>query len=69
MALECEYLVNRMNRLSWAHDETTGMRFSMLTREWAQEAARACAELPAALLYAGTLRALIRDALNGAPPW
>ena len=69
VALECDYLVDRMNQLSWGHDEATGMRFSMLTRAWAQEAARACANLPEALPYAQVLRAAIRDALNGAPPW
>lgn len=66
---ECDELIDTLNTLSWAHDEVTGMRFSMLCREWAQEAALACAANPAALAYAREIRAAIRNALNAAPPW
>jgi len=66
---ECEKLIDEFNRLSWGHDESTGMRFSMLTREWAQAAALACADTPAAVVYAQEIRAAICDALTGAPSW
>ncbi len=66
---ECNHLIYRLNRLSWGHDETTGMRFSMSTRAWAQEAALLCVDLPGAQEYAADIRATIRDALNGAPRW
>jgi len=66
---ECEELIDTLNVLAWGHAETAGMRFSMLTREWAQKAALACADNPAACEYARDIRASIRDALNGAPPW
>lgn len=66
---ECDYLVDTFNQLGWAHDEVTGMRFSLMARAWAQEAAFACAEVPGAMEYAQVIRAAIRDALNGAPPW
>jgi len=66
---ECDHLVDVFNELSWAHDEVTGMRFSLMARAWAQEAALACAEVPGAIEHAQVIRAAIRDALNGAPPW
>jgi len=66
---ECEELIDTFNRLAWGHAESAGMRFSMLAREWAQKAASACSDNPEALEYARTIRAAIRDALNGAPPW
>jgi len=62
-------LVDELNRLSWAHDEETGMRFGMTTRAWAQAAALGCATTPGAVEYARQIRAAIRDALNGAPDW
>jgi hypothetical protein len=66
---ECDEIINTCNRLAWGHAESAGMRFSMLAREWAQEAASGCADNPAAVEYAQTIRAAIRDALNTAPPW
>jgi len=66
---ECEEIIDTCNVLAWAHAESTGMRFSMLAREWAQKAASACADNSEALEYAQTIRAEIRDALNSAPPW
>jgi len=66
---ECEQLVDEFNRMSWAHNESTGMRFSMLTRAWAQEAARACGTNAAAVEYAAAIRAAIRDALRRAAQW
>ena len=69
LALECQNLVHECNRLSWGHDEATGMRFSMSGRAWAQDAALACADAPGAVEYAQAIRAAIRDALNGAPLW
>jgi hypothetical protein len=66
---ECNALIEELNSLSWAHDEHVGMRFSMSTREWAQAAAFGCAALPEAVPYAERIRAGIRDALDGAPPW
>ena len=66
---ECYELIDEFNRLSWGHDEQTGMRFGMLTRAWAQDAARGCANLPAALPYAQEIRSAIRTALNGAVRW
>lgn len=66
---ECDELMDTLNVLSWGHDETMGMRFSMLARAWAQAAARACAGVPDAAPYAQAIRSDIRDTLNGAPPW
>ena len=66
---ECGELVSRLNRLSWGHDEWMGMRFSMLSRAWAQEAAHGCADNPATVACAREIRATIREALNGTPPW
>jgi hypothetical protein len=66
---ECYELIDEFNRLSWGHDEQTGMRFGMLTRAWAQDAARACAHVPAALPHAQEVRSAIRRALNGAVRW
>jgi len=66
---ECDELVDTLNVLSWGHDETMGMRFSMLARAWAQAAARGCANLPEAAPYAQAIRSDIRNTLNGAPPW
>ena len=66
---ECDEIINTCNRLAWGHAESAGMRFSMLAREWAQEAASACADNRAAVEYAQKIRAAIRDALNSAPPW
>lgn len=66
---ECDHLVDSLNTLSWAHDEMTGMRFSMLTRQWAQDAARGCADNPGSVEYAREIRKAMRDALNGASPW
>ena len=66
---ECDELVDTLNELSWGHDETMGMRFSMLARAWAQAAARGCAGVPEAAPYAQAIRSAIRDTLNGAPPW
>lgn len=64
---ECYYLVDTFNRLSWDHSERTGMRFCMLTHEWARQAARACAGNPGALEYAREIRGAIRQALRAAP--
>lgn len=66
---ECEEIIDTCNQLAWGHAESAGMRFSMLTRAWAQKAASACADDPAAVEYATIIRAEIRDALNSAPPW
>ena len=66
---ECEDLIDTCNVLAWGHAEVAGMRFSMLAREWAQQAALACVATPKALGYAQEIRAAIRTALNGAPPW
>ncbi len=66
---ECEEIIDTCNRLAWANAESAGMRFSMLAREWAQKAALGCADNSAALEYAETIRAAIRNALNSAPPW
>lgn len=66
---ECERLVGDFNRLAWGHNESTNMRFSMLTREWAQAAALDCADVPEAMEYARQIRAAIRQALNDAPDW
>lgn len=66
---ECYYLVDTFNRLSWAHSETTGMRFCMLTRDWAQEAASRCANNPGALQYAQKMRSAIREILKAAPEY
>lgn len=66
---ECYDLVDEFNRLSWGHSEDTGMRFSMLTRPWAQDAAAGCADNPEVLEYARAIRAGLRDALNGAAGW
>jgi hypothetical protein len=66
---ECEEIIDTCNRLAWGHAEVTGMRFSMLARQWAQEAAYGCADAPGAAEYARAVRAAIRTALNGAPPW
>jgi hypothetical protein len=66
---ECNAIIYRCNRLAWGHTEGGGMRFSMLSRDWAQQAARDVADTPEALGYAVEIRAAIRHALNGAPPW
>ena len=66
---ECEELINTCNVLAWGHAEVAGMRFSMLAREWAQQAALACVATPKAIGYAQAVRAAIRTALNGSPPW
>lgn len=66
---ECEELIDTCNRLAWGHAESAGMRFSMLAREWAQQAASQSADKPAAVQYAQAIRASIRDALDRAPPW
>jgi len=66
---ESDELIHLCNRLAWGHAESGGMRFSMLTRAWAQEAASACAGTPAVLGYARAIRAAARKALNGAPAW
>jgi hypothetical protein len=66
---ECEELMDIFNRLAWAHAEVTGMRFSMLARQWAQQAAYGCVDVPGAVAYARAVRSAIRTALNGAPPW
>ncbi len=66
---ELNEIVYRLNRLAWGHAEGGGMRFSMLVRDWAQKAATESAALPEALPFARALRADIRKALNGAPPW
>jgi hypothetical protein len=56
----CFELIDQFNRLSWGHSEQTGMRFCMLTRAWARDAALACADVPEALPYALEIRAAIR---------
>ncbi|MBN2312247.1 MAG: hypothetical protein JXR94_24930 [Candidatus Hydrogenedentes bacterium] len=66
---ECDMLVGRLNCLSWGHIEMTGGRFSMMGREWAQEAAFGCARVPAAAAYAAEIRAAIRQALTTGPAW
>ena len=66
---ECEDIIDQCNRLAWGHAEVMGMRFSMLARDWAQECALGCANVPAAADYAKALRATLREALNNAPPW
>ena len=66
---ECFKLIDEFNRMAWGHNESTGMRFSMLVRAWAQDAAKGCAHLPDAAHYARIIRDAIRDALNGAPSW
>jgi hypothetical protein len=66
---ECDAILDTCNRLAWGQGETVGMRFSLLVREWAQEAALGCAHVPEAVGYAQSLRASIRDALNGVAPW
>jgi hypothetical protein len=66
---ESDELIFICNRLAWGHAEVVGMRFSMLARAWAEEAASLCAGRPAAAPYAVAVRASIREALNGAPPW
>ena len=66
---ECDEILDTCNVLAWGHAEVTGMRFSMLAREWAQAAALECANVPKAVEYAHTIRAAIRTALDAAPPW
>jgi hypothetical protein len=66
---ECEELIDTCNVLAWGHAEVAGMRFSMLAREWAQQAALECAAVPKATQYAQAIRAAIRTTLNGSPPW
>jgi len=66
---ECDALIDTCNRLAWAQAEQVGMRFSALAREWAEAAALGCARVPETVGYAESLRASIRDALNGAAPW
>ena len=66
---ECDEIVFIINRLAWGHAEHAGMRFSMLARQWAQDAAFACAHTPDAVAYARTIRAGIRTTLNGAASW
>jgi hypothetical protein len=62
-------LIDTCNVLAWGHAEVAGMRFSMLAREWAQQAALECVAIPKATAYAQTIRAAIRTTLNGSPPW
>ena len=66
---ECEALIDELNRLSWGHDEETGMRFNMLARAWALEAATSCARVAEAVPHAVALRAALREVLNRAAPW
>ncbi|HOX37720.1 MAG TPA: hypothetical protein PL033_07005 [Candidatus Brocadiia bacterium] len=66
---ECWNLVDSFNRMSWGHDESTGMRFNMLARGWAQECARLCADKPDAVVLATDIRGDILDALRSAAPW
>lgn len=66
---ECDQIVHECNRLAWGHAEVVGMRFSMLARQWAQEAALAASDDPRTLEYARAIRAATRSALNTAPPW
>jgi hypothetical protein len=66
---ECDQIVHECNRLAWGHAEVVGMRFSMLARQWAQEAALAASDNPRALEYARAIRSAARAALNTAPPW
>ncbi|HUW62523.1 MAG TPA: hypothetical protein VMZ06_16070 [Candidatus Bathyarchaeia archaeon] len=66
---ECEELIDTCNILAWGHAEVAGMRFSMLAREWAQQAALECVAIPKAIEYAQTIRAAVRTALNGSSPW
>jgi len=64
--VECERLIDEFNRMSWGHNENTGMRFSLLAREWAQRAALDCADNPRAVQYAQEIRAALRDVMNDA---
>ena len=66
---ECEYLIDRFNRLSWGHDEMTGMRFSMNARAFAQSAALECVHIPQAMDYAQEIRNRLREALKGGTHW
>ena len=66
---ECAQLVDEFNRMSWGHDESTGMRFSMLTRAWALDAALGCGGKAGAVEYAQAIRTAIRDILRRAPDW
>ena len=66
---ECWELIDEFNRMSWGHDESTGMRFSMLTRAWALDAALGCGANAATVEYAEAVRAAIRDILRHAPGW
>jgi len=66
---ECWQLIDEFNRMSWGHDESTGMRFSMLIRAWALDAAQACGANQATVQYAEAIRAAIRDILRHAPGW
>ncbi|MBN2309397.1 MAG: hypothetical protein JXR94_10525 [Candidatus Hydrogenedentes bacterium] len=61
---ECYELIDQLNRLSAGHNEQTGMRFGLLNRAWAHDAAVEAADLPGAVPYAQDIRAAIRDALN-----
>ena len=66
---ECNHILDAFNRISWAHDEMTGMRFSMSVREWAEAAALNCPCDPAAMEHAEELRREMREALKSAPHW
>lgn len=66
---ELDALVERQNRLSWGHIEMTGGRFSMMAREWAQQAAYGCADLPEAAEHAAEVRSGIRQAISTGPAW
>jgi len=66
---ECAQLVDEFNRMSWGHYESTGMRFCMLTRAWALDAALGCGGNAATVEYAEAIRAAIRDILRCAPGW
>lgn len=67
--VECERIIDEFNRMSWGHNENTGMRFSLLAREWAQRAALDCTGNPRAVQYAEEIRSALREALNGTPAW
>jgi len=66
---ECEYLIDRFNRLSWGHDESTGMRFNMNTRAWSISAALDAANTPQAMDLAREIRSRIRETLKAGTHW
>ncbi|HOZ50113.1 MAG TPA: hypothetical protein PLO37_26290 [Candidatus Hydrogenedentes bacterium] len=66
---EFQQLLDEFNRMAWGNNESTGMRFSMLMRAWAQDAAVGCADLPEAVDYARAIRADVRQALNSDSGW